>query len=320
MISRKLNKPGHPSTCMQKIQIAEVSSHKHLGLFLSNDCTWHQNIDYITKKAWNRINIMRTLTCKLYRNSLEIIFTTFIRSLIEYGDIIWDNCTQFKKQEIEKIQIEAARIATGITKLVSLNALYQETGWVTLEKRRKNNKLVMFDKMCNDLTPSYLSSLVPQSINNLSQYSLRNAGNLQSIHARTNLYFQSFLPSVVRKWNDLSDEAKRSSSVTSFKNYLNRNRTSVPKYFYAGNRKTQILHTRLRTKCSSLNSELFSKNITESQFRRCRQVENSHHHLLRCPFYTAQKNELLNAYQSIKQYRLIFYYLKMPLYRTQQMF
>ena len=142
---------------------------------------------------------MRKLKFKLDRSSLEIIFTTFIRPLLEYGDIVWDNCTQFEKQEIEKIQIEAARIATGTTKLVPLNALYQETGWVTLEKRRENHKLVMFYKMYNDLTPSYLSSLVPQSINNLSQYSLRNADNLQSIHARTNLYFQSFLPSVVRK-------------------------------------------------------------------------------------------------------------------------
>ena len=266
LISRKLNKPVHPPLFMQEVQIAEVSSHKHLGLILSNDCTWHQHIDYITKKAWNRINIMRKLKFKLDRSSLEKIFTTFIRPLLEYGDIVWDNCTQFEKQEIEKIQIEAARIATGTTKLVSLNALYQETGWVTLEKRRENHKLVMFYKMYNDLTPSYLSSLVPQSINNLSQYSLRNADNLQSIHARTNLYFQSFLPSVVRKWNDLSDEAKRSSSVTSFKNYLNRNRTSIPKYFYTGNRKTQILHTRLRTKCSSLNSDLYSKNITESPF------------------------------------------------------
>ena len=143
LISRKLNKPVHPPLFMQEVQIAEVSSHKHLGLILSNDCTWHQHIDYITKKAWNRINIMRKLKFKLDRSSLEIIFTTFIRPLLEYGDIVWDNCTQVEKQEIEKIQIEAARIATGTTKLVSLNALYQETGWVTLEKRRENHKLVM---------------------------------------------------------------------------------------------------------------------------------------------------------------------------------
>ena len=49
LLFRKLNKPVHPSLFMQ-VQIAEVSSHKHLGLVLSNDCTWHQHIDYITKK------------------------------------------------------------------------------------------------------------------------------------------------------------------------------------------------------------------------------------------------------------------------------
>ena len=44
LISRKLNKPVHPPLFMQEVQIAEVSSHKHLGLILSNDCTWHQHI------------------------------------------------------------------------------------------------------------------------------------------------------------------------------------------------------------------------------------------------------------------------------------
>ena len=89
---------------MQEVQLAEVSSHKHLGLVLSNDCIWHQHIDYITKQAWNRINIMRKLKFKFDRNSLEIIFATFVRPLLEYRDIIWDNCIQLKKtkQAIEK--------------------------------------------------------------------------------------------------------------------------------------------------------------------------------------------------------------------------
>ena len=45
LISRKLNKTVHTSLFMQEVQIAEVSSHKHLGLVFSNDCTWHQHND-----------------------------------------------------------------------------------------------------------------------------------------------------------------------------------------------------------------------------------------------------------------------------------
>ena len=56
---------------------------------------------------------MRKLNFKLDRKSLEIIYTAFIRPILEYGDVIWDNCAQYEKNEIEKIQLEAARIATG---------------------------------------------------------------------------------------------------------------------------------------------------------------------------------------------------------------
>ena len=72
--------------------------------------------------------------------------------------------------------------------------------------------------------------------------------------------------SVVREWNNLPEEAKQIGSLISFKFYLNRNKKKVPKYYGIGKRKLQILHTRLRsaTKCSSLNNDLFLKNMTES--------------------------------------------------------
>ena len=52
---------------------------------------------------------MRRLKFILDRRSLEIVYTSFIRPLLEYGDTIWDNCTLYEKQELDKIQNEAAR-------------------------------------------------------------------------------------------------------------------------------------------------------------------------------------------------------------------
>ena len=46
---------------------------------------------------------------KIFRNNLNF----FIRLLLEYADVIWDNCTQPNKNELEGIQLEAARISTG---------------------------------------------------------------------------------------------------------------------------------------------------------------------------------------------------------------
>ena len=117
--------------------------------------------------------------------SLETIYTVFIRPLLEYGDVIWNNCTEYEKNELDNIQNEAARIATGATILVSINALYNEVCWDPLETRRKNHRLTLFYKMMHNLTPLYLSSLIPQSVSNLSRYNLRNANDLQTIDART---------------------------------------------------------------------------------------------------------------------------------------
>ena len=295
LISRKLNKPLHPPLFMQNHLISEVDSHKHLGLYFSNDCTWHQHINHITVKAWARINIMRKLKFKLDRKSLETIYTAFIRPLIEYGDIIWDNCSQYEKQELDKIQNEAARIATGATRLVSIRALCKEIGWDSLEKRRSNHKLTLFYKMTHNLAPLYLSSLVPQSVSNISRYNLRNSNNLQTLDARTSLYYNSFLPSTVRAWNNVNDEVKQSDSLNTFKGFLTKDKLLVPKHFYVGHRKVQVLHTRLRTNCSSLNLDLFTRNISDSPLCQCGSVENAQHFFFHCRYYQVPRAELMNT-------------------------
>ena len=83
---------------MNNQQVLEVDCHKHLGLFLSSDGSWHPQINYILERAWCRVNIMRNLKFKLDRKSFEIIYTAFTRPLLEYGDvIIWDNCAQYEQ-------------------------------------------------------------------------------------------------------------------------------------------------------------------------------------------------------------------------------
>ena len=223
---------------------------------------------------------MCRLKYEIDRKSLEIIYTTFIRPILEYADVIWDNCSDYEKQELEKIQPEAARIATGASKLISIRNLYNEICWETLEKRRINHKLILFYKMYNNLTPDYLSSLVPSSLNEVSHYNLRNANDVQTINARTASY--SFLPSVIREWNNIPDNDKYVDSVDSFKRQISRNKTPVPKYFYTGSRKLLILHTRLRTGCSSLNYDLIVKSISDTPLCSCRSgdVEHAEHFFL----------------------------------------
>ena len=130
---------------MNQKQIEEVNSHKHLGVVLSDDCTWYDHLDYIKCKAWTRINVMRKLKFKLDRRSLQIIYFTFIRPLLEYADVVWDNCSQYEVNELEKIQNETARIVTGATKLVSINSLLLEVGWESLSSDKAQTSISFQD-------------------------------------------------------------------------------------------------------------------------------------------------------------------------------
>ena len=50
------------------------------------------------------------------------------------------SCSAYNANRLEKIQIEAARIVTGLTRSVHLDCLCKEVEWVPLSQRRKENK------------------------------------------------------------------------------------------------------------------------------------------------------------------------------------
>ena len=49
-ITRKINEPFHPPLIMNNTMSNQVTEHTHLGLEISNDGSWQNHIDLITKK------------------------------------------------------------------------------------------------------------------------------------------------------------------------------------------------------------------------------------------------------------------------------
>ena len=47
--------------------------------------------------------------------------------MLEYGYVIFDNCTENLKSDLENIQIRAAQIVTGAKRYTSHALLYKET-------------------------------------------------------------------------------------------------------------------------------------------------------------------------------------------------
>jgi hypothetical protein len=51
---------------------------------------------------------------------------------MEYADVIWDNQNQYLMNKLENMQLDAARIVTGGTRLTLHDSLYEETKWEKL--------------------------------------------------------------------------------------------------------------------------------------------------------------------------------------------
>ena len=141
---------------MHDTMINETTNHKHLGLILSNNCSWSEHINSICDKAWARLNLMRTLKFRVSRRSLEKMYISYVRPLIEYGDSLWDNRSTESINQLESIHIEAARVITGANKLCSIQKLFADLGWESLQKRRNKHNLVIFYKILHGIAPTYL--------------------------------------------------------------------------------------------------------------------------------------------------------------------
>ncbi len=115
--------------------------------------------------------------------------------------------------------------------------------------------------MNSGISPNYLVNILPPVIDT-TRYNLRNSDDLQLIRSRTTLYYNSFLPFTVREWNSLPDSTRNAPSHNCFKSKIKTHADEVPSYYYSGPRHLQVTHTRIRTKCSALNHDLYRKKYS----------------------------------------------------------
>ena len=97
-------------------------------------------------------------------------------------------------------------------------------------------------------------------------------------------------PSTSRAWNSSPEETKQAPSVASCKHRLNRYIQQITKL---STRKGQILHTRLRVECNSLNSHLYIKNLAPDPTCQCGEFESLCHYLFVCSRYANVRERYL---------------------------
>lgn len=283
-------------------EIVDVVSHKHLGVIFNNKGTWSDHINYISAKALKKIGILRSLKYTFDRQTLETMYFSFVRSGIEYASSVWDSCTQNETNQLESIQIDAARIVTGLPRYCSIDRLFVEVGWLSLQKRREIKKLILMYKIFNNLAPVYLTELLPPTVGHFQHHFLRNNFNIHNFRPRTAIFANSYFPSTINLWNELDQDIRSSGSIGQFVYRLKQKYAinKPPAWYLHGNRKFNILLCRLRNKCSILKSDLFRCNLVDSEACVCGyQTESVYHYFFQCPIYVMQREQLMRSMSNI---------------------
>ena len=135
-----------------------------------------------------------------------------VRPILEYGSTVWDPHFNGLNDELENVQKRAARFVTRnySYETGSMTGILEELKWETLQKRRKDNRLILLYKGLKGKARIPTDDLIPKNRRCRNQHSLVFLIPTASINA----YLKSFFPQTIRDWNVLPDSLITSAELS----------------------------------------------------------------------------------------------------------
>ena len=133
----KIKKVVHPSILFDGKRAQYASLQKQFDFILDTSFAFYEHIKAIKSKVSKTIGPLRKLNSRLPRFSFTTIYKPFVRSHLDYGDVIFEKAynNSFHKT-LESPQCKASWAIIFTIKGSSLEKLYQNMGLGSLQNRR----------------------------------------------------------------------------------------------------------------------------------------------------------------------------------------
>ena len=162
-----------------------MNEQKHLGLILDSKLSFEKHLNEKIIKAKKNIGILKQLSKFLPLKTLDQIYKAFVRSHLDYCDIIYHIPSHLNQAplgvslnslmaKVERIQYQAALAISGAWRGSSRSKIYEELGWESLSDRRMGRRILQIHKILNNKTPLYLSGKLPPNSRTLFSGNVRN--------------------------------------------------------------------------------------------------------------------------------------------------
>ena len=198
--------------------LATVNSAKYLGVIISSDLQWREQIQSSAKKANSTLHLVARNLRSCSRFSRALAYTTLVRPKLEYCCSVWDPYKEKDIADLEMVNRRAARTAYNRSwrqQDVSPTSLLRDLGWKTLAERREEKRLCLLYKIAGGLV-----AVPPTRLQSPSRTTRGHSRKFRTIQTNIESVKNSFYPRTIPSWNSLKSEIVEARTYESFKSQL----------------------------------------------------------------------------------------------------
>ena len=181
-----------PPVLFKGCEVDRVSSHKHLGVYLTNNLDWSLQDQETCRKAYRKLAVLRSVKF-LHRNTLDILYKLTIRSIIDYGLVVYGTTLKISDlNRYEQLQYRAGKLVSGALHLTSSDKLNKELAWESIKTRIDFLGLSLFHKISYCETRPLIRSCLTRII-------MRQESRQKGQYER----YPNYFPNFSKKWGSI---------------------------------------------------------------------------------------------------------------------
>lgn len=219
---RRLQEIDLPPIIIGNSTVPFSESCKNLGVFISSDLTWNDQISSIISKVNYSLSLFYKKSQALPIDVKKLLANQLLLPHFEYSCIVYNSLTAYLETKLLKLQNSCIRFIYNLKKGEHITAYRKNLGWLMPKFRRHYCLGILVYKILLYKRPSYLYR---------SLYDYKALPPTINLRPTTQKYFDiplsrtsnmdsTFLINALNFWNKLPEKVRTADSLNIFKNRL----------------------------------------------------------------------------------------------------
>ena len=123
-----------PKITLGDTEVNRVSEKKPLGIVVDDQLLWRNHVDTTIAKVSKGIGMIRRMKSYVPKYTLMHVYSALIMPCFDYCSLVWDTCSNYLIENLQKLQNRAARVISGKTYETRSREILSDLGWQPLQR------------------------------------------------------------------------------------------------------------------------------------------------------------------------------------------